>query len=142
MYYHGTNSNQDFKQLTPNALGLIWVTKDKDAARKYASKYYNEGIQRIFHLSLGGLILDFTNKENEDVLSIIHLIKSRYLFDLEKNWEDVAGFDILEANLWIIDELKSKGYSGIYVLDQAAGLSHKSIALFTDQFEIESIEYL
>ena len=142
MYYHGTNSNLEFNTLELNNLGLLWVTKDKQAAFKYASKYYNQGIQRIFHINLKGEVLDFTDKNNEVVKEIIQKIKSSYLFDIEKHWESSAAFDILESNLWIIDDIKTKGYVGIHLLDRAVGLDHTSIALFNDNYIIEEIEYL
>ena len=142
MYYHGTNSDLDFETLELNELGLIWVTKDKEASFKYASKYYNKGVQRIFHLNLKGKVLDFTDKNNEVVKEIIQKIKSSYLFDIEKHWESSAAFDVLERNLWIIDDIKAKGYVGIHLLDRAIGLDHTSIALFSDNYTIEDIEYL
>ena len=142
MYYHGTNSNLEFNTLELNDLGLLWVTKDKQAAFKYASKYYNQGIQRIFHINIKGEVLDFTDKNNEAVNEIIQKIKSSYLFDIEKHWESSAAFDVLESNLWIIDDIKAKGYVGIHLLDRASGLDHTSIALFSDNYTIEEIEYL
>lgn len=142
IYYHGTNSDKEFNHLEFNGLGLIWITEDSQAAFKYASKYYNSGVQRIFKINFNGKVLDFTNKEDSIVNEIIQKIKSSYLFDIEKNWDTNAGFGIIESNLWIIDELKSKGYDGIYLLDKAVGHDHTSIALFTDKYSIEEVEYL
>ena len=140
MYYHGTNIDKEFKTLVPNELGLVWITDDKNAAKRYASKYYNEGDSRIFYIKITGQILDFTNKEDEIVKEIIDKVKSDYLFDIEKHWDTSAGFGIIEKNIWIIDYLKSKGYSGIKVLDMSGAYDHDSIALFNENFEIENIE--
>lgn len=139
-YYHGTNLG-DFKILTPNDFGVIWLTDDLTAARKYATKYYNKSTPRVFHVKIQGEILNFLDKENPIVKEYIKDIQFQYLINLFENWESIAAFDILERNSYLIEELKIKGYSGIELLDSTYGYNHKSIAYFND-LEIIDIEYL
>ena len=135
-------------QLTPSLWGNILSRKDLFRNRLYAPN------NTTLSFSCSSRVIKFWDafflrwdcsamcKEDSIVNEIIQKIKSSYLFDIEKHWDTSAGFGIIESNLWIIDELKNKGYDGIYLLDKAVGHDHTSIALFTENYSIEEVEYL
>ena len=142
--YHGTRS--DFAELKKNQYGIIWLAFDKEVALEYAKeKYYVKTSDIVLEVTLksNAKIVDFRDLKNKYIREVYDSISSTYKMNFglemsEKDWyNDRADFGTIEANLWIIDFLKSKRIDGIILRDANTRQKHLSVALF-NQKKIEN----
>jgi hypothetical protein len=131
--YHG--SSAEFSELKPNEHGIIWLTDDPEAAKKYASKYAKRKSERLLTVRITK-----TNPKVVDMRDSSDPLVAEYKKQLEMDmgmginykipdnqWADKAGYFLLEK--YGIDALKEHSVDIVLIKDAAGAYDHMSYAI-------------
>jgi hypothetical protein len=131
--YHGSSAK--FDELKPNEHGIIWLTDDAEAAKKYARKYAKRETERILTVHITK-----SNPKVVDMRNVSDPLVAEYKRQLEMDmgmginykipdnkWADKAGYFLLEK--YGIDLLKEHNVDIIIIKDAAGAYDHMSYAV-------------
>jgi len=135
--YHG--SSADFDELKPNDHGIIWLTDDPEAAKKYATKYVGRKSEHLLTVHLTK-----TNPKVVDMRDATDPIVAEYKKQLEMDmglginykipeskWKDKAGYFLLEK--YGTDLLKEHNVDVVIIKDAAGAYDHLSYAVLNSK---------
>jgi len=152
-YYHGTPT-EGINELEVNSKGLLFFTKDKNIAERYATNDFegNTPSNNVFEKKLIAKNIFDPEKESNNK-EIIELLANTGNFEnvgrfpdyeqLAENALDAGEWSVLETK-GFIDELKKLGYDGIYIdnrpyyLENAEGFRslNRDVAVFNKSLAI------
>jgi len=129
--YHGTSS--EFDTLKPNDYGIIWLTDDPEAAKRYAKKSYRTKAYNLLTVKLSPTkTLDLRDPKDP----LVSEYKRSLELDMgrgtdyhipDNEWSQHAGYFLLEK--YGIDSLTEKHVDTVIVLDASGAYHHLSYAV-------------
>jgi len=129
--YHGTSS--EFDTLKPNEYGIIWLTDDLEAAKRYAQKSYKAKAHRLLTVKLSPAktidLRDLKDPLVSDYKRSLELDMGRgtdYRIP-DNEWSQHAGYFLLEK--YGIDSLLENHVDTVIVLDASGAYHHISYAV-------------
>lgn len=132
VWYHGTNSENEFDQVKPDAYGILWLAL-QEAAQDYTSFNHRNGEPRMFEVRLkqDANIVDLRDLSNP----IVREYKDQFYPNRpDETWATQdASWTRVEGNPKTVPFMKSKGVDGVIVNDQLKrGRPHDALALINE----------
>ena len=151
VFYHGTNKEGDFTELSGLGHGIIWLAEKQDA-ESYANQHYQKGQSRMFKVILkpDAKIIDLRDlneplvqqiKKNVDVWRGSNGYPPMSDEEFVKHYTD---YGVLEGRPANVELLKNNGVDGVICNDVYSGNKrgkHVSVALFNpDAIQSQTVE--